>query len=145
MSPDQVVLVRASYRLLDQVKGQAAGMFYGRLFTIAPEVRPLFAGSDMFRQSEKLWNMLGTIVSMLDEPSHLVPAIEELAQDHVRYGVQPEFYRPVGDALLWTLEHGLGASWSEDTRHAWEAAFTALSQIMIRAAYTGGAPETSHT
>ncbi|MEI4470431.1 globin family protein [Frigidibacter sp. MR17.24] len=145
MSPDQIVLVRASFHLLDQVKGQASGMFYGRLFSIAPELRSLFARTDMLQQSGKLWAMLGRIVEMLDQPQHLMPAAEKLAREHVAFGVEPEHYPPVGAALLWTLDQAMGAAWSDETKEAWEAAYLGLSQVMIRAAYLGGTTETSHT
>jgi hemoglobin-like flavoprotein len=40
---------------------------------------------------------------------------------HVSYGVKPEHYAPVGVALLWTLERGLGTEWTPDLAAAWTA------------------------
>jgi nitric oxide dioxygenase len=37
----------------------------------------------------------------------------------------------VGEALLWTLERGLGASWTPDVAAAWTAAYSMLSEFMI--------------
>ncbi len=53
-----------------------------------------------------------------------------------RYGVEPEHYQPVGGALLWTLEKGLGdrleqARWPTPGRQA----YTTLSGFMISEAY----------
>ena len=38
---------------------------------------------------------------------------------------------PVGEALLWTLERGLGEHWTPDIAAAWTAAYTVLSDLMI--------------
>jgi len=43
------------------------------------------------------------------------------AMKHVSYGVKPEHYAPVGVALLWTLERGLGTEWTPDLAAAWTA------------------------
>jgi nitric oxide dioxygenase len=40
----------------------------------------------------------------------------------------------VGEALLWTLERGLGEHWTPDAA-AWTAAYTVLSDFMIGEAY----------
>jgi nitric oxide dioxygenase len=41
----------------------------------------------------------------------------------------------VGEALLWTLEKGLGAGWTPAVAEAWTAAYTTLSGFMISQAY----------
>ena len=40
-------------------------------------------------------------------------------------------YAPVGAALIWTLEQGLGNAFTDDVREAWVAAYTLLSGVMI--------------
>ncbi len=44
-------------------------------------------------------------------------------------------YAPVGEALVWTLDRGLGADFTSEARSAWLAAYGALSGVMIAAAY----------
>lgn len=133
MTPDQIGLVKQSYYLIAPVSHQAAGLFYGRLFSIAPEVKPLFDRANMFTQSDKLWATLGKIVDVLDRPEALGPAAAKLAVSHVHYGVMPEHYAPVGDALVWALEQGLGESFNPEVRDAWTAAYDHISQAMISA------------
>ena len=53
----------------------------------------------------------------------LLPAIQTLAKQHVLYGVQPAHYTTLGQALMWTLEHRLGAEWNDETAAAWARAF----------------------
>ena len=43
---------------------------------------------------------------------------QDLGKRHVKYGVQPAHYDVVGQALLATLESGLGAEWTEQASQA---------------------------
>ena len=80
----------------------AAALFYGRLFEIAPEVKPLFKG-EITEQGRKLMATLAVVVNGLDNLPSILPAASALAKKHVGYGVAAEHYAPVGAALLWTL------------------------------------------
>jgi nitric oxide dioxygenase len=86
---------------------QAAALFYWRLFEIAPAVKPLFRG-DMTEQGCKLMATLDVVVNSLGNLEAVLPAASALAKRHVDYGVKAADYTPVGAALLWTLEQGLG-------------------------------------
>ena len=135
MTPAQVELVQDSFVKVAPIAEQAAALFYGRLFEIAPEVRSLFDG-DMTEQGRKLMATLAVVVNGLASLDAILPAASALAKRHVAYGVTPGHYAPVGEALLWTLERGLGAGWTQDLTAAWAAAYATLSQFMIGEAYS---------
>ena len=78
---------------------------------------------------------LAVVVNGLDNLPSILPAASTLAKKHVSYGVKPGHYAPVGAALLWTLERGLGAAWTPQLAAAWTSAYTTLSGFMIREAY----------
>jgi len=86
---------------------QGCALFYGRLFEIAPAVKPLLRG-DMTKQGCKLMSTLGVVVKSLDNLGAVLPAASALAKRHVDCGVKAADYTPVGAALLWTLEQHLG-------------------------------------
>jgi len=134
MTPAQVSLIQDSFAKVAPISAQAAAMFYGRLFEIAPEVKPLFRG-DMTEQGRKLMATLAVVVNGLANLDAILPAASALAKRHVAYGVKPGHYMPVGEALLWTLERGLGSGWTPELAAAWTAAYTTLSQFMIGEAY----------
>jgi hemoglobin-like flavoprotein len=134
MTPDQVKAIQASFGLVAPISDQAAALFYGRLFEIAPAVKPLFRG-DMAEQGRKLMATLGVVVNGLSNLDSILPAASALAKRHVGYGVKPEHYEPVGVALLWTLERGLGERWTPELAAAWRTAYGVLSQFMIDEAY----------
>jgi hemoglobin-like flavoprotein len=136
MTPQQVALVQGSFAKVAPIAEQAAALFYGRLFETAPETRALFTG-DMTAQGQKLMAAISTVVANLDDLGVIVPVAQDLAKRHVAYGVRAEHYAPVGAALLWTLERGLGDDFTADVGAAWAAAYTTLSNVMVAAAYSG--------
>ena len=53
-----------------------------------------------------------------------------MGRRHTAYGVIMPDYQSAADALLWTLEQGLGADFTVQTKDAWVAAYTLLSSVM---------------
>ena len=53
---------------------------------------------------------------------------------HTDYGVHDEHYAIVGEALLWTLEQGLGEHYTPEVADAWAAVYTLLATVMKQAA-----------
>ena len=126
MTPDQVKLVQESFAKVVPIADQAAGIFYDRLFEIAPSVKSMFTG-DMAEQRRKLMTMLAAVVNGLGNLESILPAASALAIRHVSYGAKTEHYPVVGSALLWTLEKGLGDAWTPEVADAWTAAYGTLS------------------
>jgi len=67
----------------------------------------------MAEQRKLLMTMLGTAVAGLDRLDTIVPATQ---------------------ALLWTLEQGLGEAFTPDVREAWTVVFVVVSDTMKTAA-----------
>lgn len=134
MTPDKIALIQESFAKVEPMAVKAGEAFYGRLFEIAPEVRPMFAG-DMTEQAGKLMTTLGMVVKGLTNLPAIVPVAEDLARAHVDFGVTAEQYPPVGAALIDTLQAGLGEDFTAETKDAWLEAYTTLSTVMINAAY----------
>lgn len=112
--------------------------FYTRLFTIAPDVEPLFQ-SDMDAQGEKLAETLAFVVDHIDDPDELLPAARDLAIRHVSYGATAAHYDAVGAALLDTFQDLLGNAFSPEDHAAWAGAYAGLAEHMIHSAgYTKG-------
>jgi len=133
MTPEQVTMVQESFRKVVPIAGTAADLFYARLFEIAPEVRPLFP-EDLGEQKKKLIGMLATAVTNLHQVDKILPAVEELGRRHVNHGVTAKQYEPVGAALLWTLEQGLGDDFTPPLKEAWTETYVTLAGVMQNAA-----------
>jgi hemoglobin-like flavoprotein len=134
MTPDQINAIQESFAKVVPISEQAAMLFYDRLFEIAPALKPLFRG-DMTEQGRKLMATLGVVVNGLANLESVLPAASALAKRHVDYGVEAADYAPVGAALVWTLERGLGEQWTPPLAAAWTEAYTILSDFMIAEAY----------
>jgi hemoglobin-like flavoprotein len=132
MTAQQIDVIRQSWKHVMPIREVAGELFYTRLFETAPSVRALFP-DDVKPQAKKLMAMLGTIVANLDNLAQFLPQVRALATRHNDYGAQPEHYAVVGEALLWTLEKGLGEHWSDEAKAAWTLAFTTLANVMIEA------------
>jgi hemoglobin-like flavoprotein len=133
MTPTDIQLVQTSFKSVLPIAEQAADLFYGRLFEIAPEVRPLFP-EDLKEQKKKLMGMLATAVSNLHQVEKILPAVQDLGKRHAGYGVTDTHYKPVGEALIWTLDKGLGPTFTPEVKGAWVAAYTTLAGVMQAAA-----------
>ncbi len=108
LTDQEAELVRASFRVLSVDGPGAAACFYGRLFEISPETRGLFV-ADLARQGVKLM-------------STLAPVVEDMAFRHLAYGVRPEHYSVVGEALQEMLAERLAADWTPEVAAAWAKA-----------------------
>jgi hemoglobin-like flavoprotein len=133
MTPEQAQIIKLTFAQVMRDRDKVGRMFYDRLFSIAPEVKPLFKG-DIAEQSRKLMDTLALAVGMLRDMPTLVMTLQGLAKRHVGYGVQDEHYDKVGEALLWTLERGLGDAFTAQVRDAWTALYVAVAKIMRDAA-----------
>lgn len=134
MTSQQKNLVQESWAQVVPIADTAANLFYTRLFELDPKLQRLFASTDMHKQGNLLMQTLSFAVKGLDHPEQLLPAVEQLGQRHVRYGVEESHYETVGAALLWTLEQGLGEAFTESVREAWTEAYSLLSKVMKGAA-----------
>ena len=134
MTPHEIELVQSSFAKVEPIADTAAQLFYARLFEIAPSVKPLFH-DDMAEQRRKLMAALGVVVKGLTNLEAVVPVAQALAVRHVAYGVKAADYAPVGEALLWTLQQGLGEAYTPEVATAWTTAYQTLSGVMIAAAY----------
>ena len=64
MNASDVTLVQDSFKKVAPISEVAAELFYGRLFEVAPQVKPMFRG-DMKEQGRKLMATLGVVVTGL--------------------------------------------------------------------------------
>jgi hemoglobin-like flavoprotein len=129
----QKSLVQNSFVDIATIADDAAVLFYQRLFELDPSLRHMFRG-DMAEQRKKLMQMITAAVKGLDRLEQLVPVVQDLGRRHAGYGVEERHYETVGEALLWTLEMGLGRAFTPDVRDAWVAVYTLLATTMKNAA-----------
>ena len=129
LNQNQIKLIQDSWAKVAPIADQAADLFYGHLFEIAPSARSMFP-TEMADQKKKLMTTLGFVVGSLNKIEEIVPQIQDLGRRHIDYGTQAEHFPIVGEALLWTLEQGLGEAWNQELADAWTQAYTLIAQTM---------------
>jgi nitric oxide dioxygenase len=132
LTASQIEMVRDSFKKLDPTP-EVSESFYNRLFERAPELRELFR-SDMTGQGMRFMTTLGVILDHIDDPKALQPYLERLAEGHAAYGVQPQHFKPMGEALIATMRDALGDDFPEAAASAWEEAYAHIAREMIAAA-----------
>jgi hemoglobin-like flavoprotein len=129
LSAQQVELVQKTWRSVHLVGDTAAEMFYGRLFSLDPGLRPLFR-NDLKDQGRNLTAMISVAVHQLARPEKILTAVRQLGSRHAAYGVRERHYDVVGVALLWMLEQALGEAYTPPVADAWKAAYALLAATM---------------
>jgi nitric oxide dioxygenase len=89
---------------------------------------------DLRDQKRKLMVMIATAVQGLHDLERLVPQVKMLGARHSGYGVKPDHYVIVGQALLWTLERGLGNVFTPAAEQAWTRVYGLLAATMQQGA-----------
>ena len=133
MTNKQIDLVKSSWAMVATIDPvTVGGLFYNRLFEIAPQLKHMFR-NPMPEQSKKLLAMINYVISKLDKLEGILDEVAKLARRHISYGVKPDHYTIVGEALLWTLEKGLAENWNSEVKEAWINCYEILSSAMINA------------
>lgn len=129
LNSGDIMLVRSTFAKLLPLQSAVAGLFYDRLFQIAPELREMFP-ADLTMQKEKLMDMLAAGIGKLHDLASLTEVLKALGARHRGYGTTAAHYDLVAQALISTLEQGLGSAFTPDVRAAWVKVYVLLATTM---------------
>ncbi len=105
--------------------------FYDRLFAEHPEVRSMFRSHSPGVQRNMFAQKLVAIVDHIEDPQWIEREAVALGSSHTGYGVRPEMYPWVGDALIATVAEACGEHWSAAAEQAWRSAYEQLSRAIL--------------
>ncbi|MBV8933690.1 MAG: flavohemoprotein, partial [Kutzneria sp.] len=131
--------IRESFAAVEPHADEAAKLFYGMLFSLAPETRDLFP-ANMEVQRSRLMRALVHVVQAVDKPDDLIPFLRQLGRDHRKFGVIAGHYEAVGTALLATIKKFAGDAWDAQVERAWAEAYTIMARSMQEAAAADEGP-----
>ena len=153
MTPAQLRLLQRSFAKIEPMADQFGAIFYARLFTIAPEIRPLFR-TDLKAQQSKFMKVIKEVVELHLRAIVSLPVTAEASgravlpgafwsgKLHAAYGVRTEDYVIMKSALVWALDKTLGAEATDEVKGAWSAAY----DIVVNAMEEGmNSPEDAET
>lgn len=126
-----VGLLKQSFEMIASQKDPFAYSFYQRLFSYYPQVQPLFAQTDMRRQTSSLMATLAVVISGVERGDNLLPTIQALGEKHRGYGAMSAHYPLVGGVLLETFGQFLGSQFTLEMQDAWSQAYELISTEMM--------------
>lgn len=133
MTKEQVQLLRESFSRMEEQADIAALVFYRNVFSLAPELRPMF-NTSIEVQGRKLMESLRYTVASLEQPEALAPMLESLGRRHLSYGAKNEHYDIIARAMRQMLSEVLGKQFTPATAAAWEEALHFVATAMQRGA-----------
>ena len=134
MSPEEIDHVNQSWQSIVLMGDTAIQMFYRRLFTIDASAHALFSQTDMVEQRLKFMETFGLLVQNIGDLDAHEPMLEELGRRHAGVGVEDHHYAAVHQALISTIESGLGHVLDRSARLAWDVAYQRITEAMRRGA-----------
>lgn len=134
MNPN-VAAIRASFTTLSRRQHELVRRFYQILFEARPDLRRMFP-DDMSRQQEHLSAALSLLIRNADSLEALRPSLMDLGARHVAFGVTPEHYPPVRDALVSAIAEVGGTSMTTELLEAWRGLINRVCAVMLQGAAT---------
>ena len=135
MTPEHIQTVQSTWAKVLPIKTIAARLFCERLLETDPSLSCLFR-SDMRQQGAKLMQVIDAAVNALSRLDRMAPLMQVIGRRYADRGVDDYHYGMVGDALLWTLDKGLGEEFTPIVRDAWVTVYGELVAAMLEVAVT---------
>ena len=126
-----ITILEQSFERVKPNASEFSRIFYNNLLTDYPQLRRLFAKTDMEQQQQKLMTSLVLVVENLRNPNYLKTILKNLGERHISYGAVQEHYPMVGAALLKTFKSYFGTDWTPELQQAWTDAYEAVVSMML--------------
>jgi len=134
LSDRQIMLVQDSFELVIALPQDVTDLFYARVFELDPTLRPMFK-RDISEKGRMLMQTIIIAVHSLKDLANITPALHTLGHRHIGYGVKKKDYDTLGMALIWTIEQGIGPTFTPELRDAWAVTYNLLVQTITQDTY----------
>ncbi len=142
MTPEQIQLLQRSYFTIRPISPDVGRSFYGKLFELAPETRPLFESDvtehwrifiGVFEKMlrTELRSMLTLPVTRSGNREVSIPGVTEIAERYAVSGVRAEHFAAGRQALMWALAMHVGDRLDKETAEAWAQAYDMVADAMM--------------
>ena len=114
-------------------KSPQAKVLFGFPINIDTDSHELLTSKRFLMHAAYLVQMLDTALNMVGPDIELLTEImHELGAKHVRYGVKPEMFPIMGEAIITALKSSLNDKFTTSIEEAWKETFSELSGDMVR-------------
>jgi len=144
LSDEEMGAIKSSWekvKSLDPTYEFTGILLFKGIFEIAPQALELFSFKDEpdLYKSEKLkkhaMGVMRAVEAAVMDFSGMQTALKDLGAKHVPRGILPEHYDVVGQAVIKTLEQGLGDGFTDELRDTWLKLYTNVKESMIKDNY----------
>jgi len=131
MDQTQINLVKDSFARIEQSEHDYAKLFYDQLFADTPSAAALFK-TDPEMQRKKLKTTIALVVKGLERFDALRDTVYDLGARHVDYGVHPDDFPDVADALIKAFNKSID-DFTIEEEDAWINALNIIAGVMLEA------------
>ncbi|GAA3866521.1 globin domain-containing protein [Celeribacter arenosi] len=133
-TPEQIALVRDSYKAVMATRPELVEDFYTRLFVTQPSLKPMFP-QDITGQAMKTEATLQLAILSLSAPDALIGPLRDLGRYHAGVGVRDGMYHTMCEVLMDTLAAQAGPIWTPEVSQAWGKVLAFVTNTMIEGAH----------
>ena len=130
ISDKSVSTVFNSSSLIESHATQIAKTMYILLFDLHPEYQKFFHNAPS-NQHQLLSSTISAYAVNIKNIRVLMPALEKIAQTHIRVGVKPEHYAVIEHMILLSFKVVLQEKASEEMIEAWSEAIQFVASILM--------------
>lgn len=134
MNEKQITLIKSSWINFRRINETiAADAFYSKLFYDDPRIKKMLP-NDLQTEYGQMTEIITTfIVSLGSNNVACENFLSTLLKKYASYHAKPVHYKLAANALLWTLQKGLGNDWSAAVQEAWLTCYHELEDKLMSA------------
>lgn len=132
MTTEQKQLILGTVPVLREHGVALTSHFYQRMFTHNPELKHVFNMGNQrnSRQQEALAMAVLAYAEHIEDPSVLLPVVNNIGHKHTSLDIRPEHYAIVGKHLIASIREVLGDAATPELLEAWTLAYQQLAGLM---------------
>ena len=130
MTPEQRELVQSTVTVVERDSERFSAALYDRLFALDATTRALFP-ADITHQRSRLVDELSFFTTAIGDLPRFIEHARRLGARHHAYGVRPESFEHMEDALLDALQSVLGDEFTDDVGRAWRRLYRLIAETML--------------
>lgn len=124
------------YTRIESEQHSFAARFYARLFELDPNIQRLFKSTGMEMQGKMVIQALGIGIQSLDKPEDFKTIFESLGRRHALYGVKPDFYPLICEALTDTCRASFGKSFDTESEQDLAGLLEKIAEAMLNGSHS---------
>lgn len=132
MTVDQKNLVKATVPILKEHGVLLTSHFYNRMFEHNPELKHVFNMGNQRNNKQQTALAMAVLAyaEHIEDPSVLMPVVNNIGHKHTSLDIRPEHYAIVGRHLIASISEVLGDGATPELLEAWTAAYQQLASLM---------------